>query len=278
MTRREALEILGLDSDASLDDARNAYRTLARTYHPDKNSAPNATAMFRIIRDAYEFILNNDSHQQTEVTTQQKQAEAEVARKRAQEESARRRAETEAQRKGAEEFHRRAQEEVAQKVKEKAELKNARNFCIALFLINLVLTSAIMVELDQFDKTNILDSMGELAFHLLLGSSINSLIVYWAFRLITNDLIDPNRFDTDGKKPLHGKKFIAVYAIYTIVYVVYTRTTQDGLSTIIGNIISYPALIIGMPIPVIFVGIASLIIIILVKFLKWLVSTIRRRK
>ena len=49
MTRGEALEILGLDSDASLDEARAAYRTLAKTYHPDKNSASNATAMFRII-------------------------------------------------------------------------------------------------------------------------------------------------------------------------------------------------------------------------------------
>jgi len=39
MTRGEALEILGLDSDAPLDAARKAYRTLAKTYHPDKNTA-----------------------------------------------------------------------------------------------------------------------------------------------------------------------------------------------------------------------------------------------
>ena len=38
MTREEALEILGLDSDASLDEARQAYRTLAKIYHPDKKS------------------------------------------------------------------------------------------------------------------------------------------------------------------------------------------------------------------------------------------------
>jgi molecular chaperone DnaJ len=52
MTRAEALEILGLDSDASLDDARKAYRALAKTYHPDKSSASNATVMFRIISNA----------------------------------------------------------------------------------------------------------------------------------------------------------------------------------------------------------------------------------
>lgn len=39
MTRREALSILGLDTDASLKDVKNAYRKLVNHFHPDKNSA-----------------------------------------------------------------------------------------------------------------------------------------------------------------------------------------------------------------------------------------------
>ena len=56
MTRREAFEILGLQPDASLEDARKAYRTLVVYYHPDKNTAANASVMFRIIQEAWEVI------------------------------------------------------------------------------------------------------------------------------------------------------------------------------------------------------------------------------
>ena len=59
MTRSEAFEILALDLEASLDEARRAYRRLAKHYHPDRNSAPNAAVMFRIIQDAWQFIQND---------------------------------------------------------------------------------------------------------------------------------------------------------------------------------------------------------------------------
>lgn len=98
MTRGEALEILGLDSDASLDAAREAYRTLAKTYHPDKNPASNATAMFRIISDAWEVIQNTAAQERSEAEIRERQAEAE-----AEAEAARRRAEEAAERKRAEE-------------------------------------------------------------------------------------------------------------------------------------------------------------------------------
>ena len=98
MTREKALEILGLDPDASLSDAREAYRALGKIYHPDKNLAPNATIMFRIISDAWEFIQN---------TADQEHAEAERRRKQA--EKAHQRAESEAAR--AEEIRRRIEKE-----------------------------------------------------------------------------------------------------------------------------------------------------------------------
>ena len=90
MTRKDALEILGLEAEASLDQAKQAYRNLARHYHPDRNPAPNATAMFRYIHDAWEYIQNDaKTRQQAEAT--QRQSEA---KRRAEAEKARQQAET----------------------------------------------------------------------------------------------------------------------------------------------------------------------------------------
>ncbi len=46
MTLKEALDILGLDSDASPKDVKKAFRKLAKRYHPDKNSTSNAEQCF----------------------------------------------------------------------------------------------------------------------------------------------------------------------------------------------------------------------------------------
>ena len=144
MTRGEALEILGLDSDASLDEAREAYRTLAKTYHPDKNPASNATAMFRIISDAWEVIQNTAEQEHSEAEIKQQQAEAEAARRRDAEEAARRRAEAEEERKRAQEEQRTearaAQaEEIRRHKKEKKTEKVIKRLCyLGWFILTLV--------------------------------------------------------------------------------------------------------------------------------------------
>ena len=48
---------LGLTSDASIDEIRKAYRTLARRYHPDVNPDPLAGESFLQITEAYRSIL-----------------------------------------------------------------------------------------------------------------------------------------------------------------------------------------------------------------------------
>jgi curved DNA-binding protein CbpA len=49
--------ILGLTSDATLTDVKNAYRKLARQHHPDRNNAePGAIDRFRRITEAYEYL------------------------------------------------------------------------------------------------------------------------------------------------------------------------------------------------------------------------------
>ncbi len=140
MTRGEALEILGLDSDASLDEAREAYRTLAKTYHPDKNSASNATAMFRIISDAWEVIQNTAEREHSEAEIRQQQAEVEAAR---------RRAEADTERKRAEEVRQRTEKIDRQKEIE----KKVKRYChIWSIYLALILTGALFR--TQIDSIN----------------------------------------------------------------------------------------------------------------------------
>jgi len=41
-TRKDYYEILGLNRDATLDEIKEAYRTLAKKYHPDVNATGDA--------------------------------------------------------------------------------------------------------------------------------------------------------------------------------------------------------------------------------------------
>ena len=50
-------EVLGLKRDATADDARKAYRQLAREFHPDVNKTPEATARMQQINTAYAIIM-----------------------------------------------------------------------------------------------------------------------------------------------------------------------------------------------------------------------------
>ena len=58
--------ILGLTSDATLADVKNAYRKLARQHHPDRTNAdPGAIDRFRRITEAYEYLsahLKDNGH------------------------------------------------------------------------------------------------------------------------------------------------------------------------------------------------------------------------
>lgn len=48
--------ILGVSSDASADEVTRAYRRKALQFHPDRNSAPDATDQFRDVQEAYETL------------------------------------------------------------------------------------------------------------------------------------------------------------------------------------------------------------------------------
>jgi molecular chaperone DnaJ len=52
-TKRDYYEVLGIPKSASQDDIKNAFRTLARKYHPDVNKEPDAEERFKEINEAY---------------------------------------------------------------------------------------------------------------------------------------------------------------------------------------------------------------------------------
>ncbi len=59
MTQRDYYEILGVQKNASPDELKQAYRRLARQYHPDVNKAPDSEEKFKEINEAY-AVLSDD--------------------------------------------------------------------------------------------------------------------------------------------------------------------------------------------------------------------------
>jgi curved DNA-binding protein len=45
--------ILGVPRNATPEEIKEAYRRLAKEYHPDKNPSPEAEEMFKLINEAY---------------------------------------------------------------------------------------------------------------------------------------------------------------------------------------------------------------------------------
>ena len=52
--------LLGVDSDATVEQIKKAYRKLAKQYHPDVNSSPDAADRFREVTEAYDTLTDPD--------------------------------------------------------------------------------------------------------------------------------------------------------------------------------------------------------------------------
>jgi len=53
---RDYYEVLGIPRTATTEEVQQAYRKLARTYHPDVNSDPSAEERFKDINEAYQVL------------------------------------------------------------------------------------------------------------------------------------------------------------------------------------------------------------------------------
>ena len=62
--KRDYYEVLGVAKDASSADLKNAFRSLARKYHPDRSEEEDAENMFKEIQEAYAVLSDNEKRAQ----------------------------------------------------------------------------------------------------------------------------------------------------------------------------------------------------------------------
>ena len=61
MNTLQACHTLNVNSDASFEDVKVAYRKLALELHPDKNNSESDGKKFKQVTEAYNFLKNNQT-------------------------------------------------------------------------------------------------------------------------------------------------------------------------------------------------------------------------
>lgn len=63
MAKRDYYEILGVNRNASINEIRQAYKRLAKKFHPDISTEPNAEEKFKEIQEAYSVLSDPQKRQ-----------------------------------------------------------------------------------------------------------------------------------------------------------------------------------------------------------------------
>ena len=61
--KRDYYEVLGVDKSADEKDLKNAFRSLARKYHPDRSTEDDAEDKFKEIQEAYAVLSDPEKRQ-----------------------------------------------------------------------------------------------------------------------------------------------------------------------------------------------------------------------
>ena len=61
--KRDYYEVLGVDKSADEKDLKNAFRSLARKYHPDRSTEVDAEEKFKEIQEAYAVLSDSEKRQ-----------------------------------------------------------------------------------------------------------------------------------------------------------------------------------------------------------------------
>lgn len=103
MTLPDAKELLGLDDDYTLQEAKSARNRLAKRYHPDVNKSPQAEETLKQINEAYQLLVDSYDAEQASMRERRAAEQEHERRKRAaEEERVRREAEQDRARQAAE--------------------------------------------------------------------------------------------------------------------------------------------------------------------------------
>lgn len=58
--KKDVYETLGINKNASADEIKQAYRKLAKMYHPDLNHEPGAAEKFKEVQEAYDILSDSE--------------------------------------------------------------------------------------------------------------------------------------------------------------------------------------------------------------------------
>ena len=61
--KRDYYEVLGVDKCADDKELKNAFRSLARKYHPDRSTEDDAEDKFKEIQEAYAVLSDSEKRQ-----------------------------------------------------------------------------------------------------------------------------------------------------------------------------------------------------------------------